>query len=125
MFFFKQKTAYERRISDCSSDVCSSDLLLCLDGIEGNNISFLVRIELDGGIDHAGERLIDPELQISLDLRVHIQPVHRLSDEQPLRRTIGSASCRESVCQYVLIPVGSVSLTNNTNYSHIYHLYSF
>src|SRR3546814_1591535 len=28
-FFFKQKTAYEMRISDWSSDVCSSDLL-CL-----------------------------------------------------------------------------------------------
>src|SRR3546814_4347980 len=29
-FFFKQKTAYEMRISDWSSDVCSSDLLLSL-----------------------------------------------------------------------------------------------
>src|SRR3546814_9825320 len=27
-FLFKQKTAYEMRISDWSSDVCSSDLLL-------------------------------------------------------------------------------------------------
>src|SRR3546814_8505823 len=27
-FFFKQKTAYEMRSSDWSSDVCSSDLLL-------------------------------------------------------------------------------------------------
>src|SRR3546814_1085879 len=27
-FFFKQKTAYEMRISDWSSDVCSSDLKL-------------------------------------------------------------------------------------------------
>src|SRR3546814_9934496 len=27
-FFFKQKTAYEMRISDWSSDVCSSDLAL-------------------------------------------------------------------------------------------------
>src|SRR3546814_2674161 len=33
-FFFKQKTAYELRISDWSSDVCSSDLgrLACLAG---------------------------------------------------------------------------------------------
>src|SRR3546814_1034539 len=31
-FFFKQKTAYEMRISDWSSDVCSSDL-----GIVANN----------------------------------------------------------------------------------------
>src|SRR3546814_3494040 len=28
-FFFKQKTAYEVRISDWSSDVCSSDLAIC------------------------------------------------------------------------------------------------
>src|SRR3546814_10317948 len=28
LFFFKQKTAYEMRISDWSSDVCSSDLPL-------------------------------------------------------------------------------------------------
>src|SRR3546814_14511050 len=29
-FFFKQKTAYEMRISDWSSDVCSSDLVAVL-----------------------------------------------------------------------------------------------
>src|SRR3546814_20899706 len=29
-FFFKQKTAYEMRISDWSSDVCSSDLIVSL-----------------------------------------------------------------------------------------------
>src|SRR3546814_8424835 len=29
-FFFKQKTAYEMRISDWSSDVCSSDLPMAL-----------------------------------------------------------------------------------------------
>src|SRR3546814_7490888 len=31
-FFFKQKTAYEMRISDWSSDVCSSDLIARGDG---------------------------------------------------------------------------------------------
>src|SRR3546814_11387033 len=30
-FFFKQKTAYEMRISDWSSDVCSSDLRLAVE----------------------------------------------------------------------------------------------
>src|SRR3546814_3993766 len=34
-FFFKQKTAYEMRISDWSSDVCSSDLLAQLGQREG------------------------------------------------------------------------------------------
>src|SRR3546814_7982608 len=37
-FFFKQKTAYEMRISEWSSDVCSSDL--------------------DGGRTHLGHRLL-------------------------------------------------------------------
>src|SRR3546814_7903315 len=32
VFFFKQKTAYDMRISDWSSDVCSSDLCLCRHG---------------------------------------------------------------------------------------------
>src|SRR3546814_7931408 len=36
IFFFKQKTAYEMRISDWSSDVCSSDLgQLCRHGGRG------------------------------------------------------------------------------------------
>src|SRR3546814_6896085 len=47
-FFFKQKTAYEMRISDWSSDVCSSDLHRCagvdgmtpLDKVEGRAIPF-------------------------------------------------------------------------------------
>src|SRR3546814_19369304 len=34
-FFFKQKTAYEMRISDWSSDVCSSDLLVHADDAAG------------------------------------------------------------------------------------------
>src|SRR3546814_12963573 len=33
-FFFKQKTAYEMRISDWSSDVCSSDLYEVLSHIQ-------------------------------------------------------------------------------------------
>src|SRR3546814_3637420 len=33
-FFFKQKTAYEMRISDWSSDVCSSDLAMLKAGWE-------------------------------------------------------------------------------------------
>src|SRR3546814_670367 len=34
--FFKQKTAYERRISDWSADVCSSDLRLRPPGADGD-----------------------------------------------------------------------------------------
>src|SRR3546814_9304119 len=35
VFFFKQKTAYEMRISDWSSDVCSSDLSPMFHQVEG------------------------------------------------------------------------------------------
>src|SRR3546814_10554757 len=35
MFFFKQETAYEVRISDWSSDVCSSDLWIGFDDATG------------------------------------------------------------------------------------------
>src|SRR3546814_5484730 len=40
-FFFKQKTAYEVRISDWSSDVCSSDLL---GGSEAQKARWLPRL---------------------------------------------------------------------------------
>src|SRR3546814_1986828 len=36
-FFFKQKTAYEMRISDWSSDVCSSDLRSMVLGLVGKD----------------------------------------------------------------------------------------
>src|SRR3546814_8195991 len=36
LLFFKQKTAYEMRISDCSSDVCSSDLILLTADMRGD-----------------------------------------------------------------------------------------
>src|SRR3546814_3787280 len=35
-FFFKQKTAYEMRISDWSSDVCSSDLVVATKASDSN-----------------------------------------------------------------------------------------
>src|SRR3546814_2483717 len=40
-FFFKQKTAYEMRISDWSSDVCSSDLSVSPDRTQARNRSSL------------------------------------------------------------------------------------
>src|SRR3546814_11618379 len=53
IFFFKQKTAYEMRISDWSSDVCSSDLGSgrCRAGIAGGSCRFLsVRCGFRGAV---------------------------------------------------------------------------
>src|SRR3546814_9504821 len=52
-FFFKQKTAYEMRISDWSSDVCSSDLkeVVHVDEIRliFQRIGHIIRIGHGGG----------------------------------------------------------------------------
>src|SRR3546814_17128508 len=40
VFFFKQKTAYEMRISDWSSDVCSSDLICRCEGAMMNLVEY-------------------------------------------------------------------------------------
>src|SRR3546814_6362216 len=58
-FFFKQKTAYEMRISDWSSDVCSSDLLALLSRLhQGPHRDLLALGELvfQGGRIGADER---------------------------------------------------------------------
>src|SRR3546814_1486337 len=41
VFFFKQKTAYEMRISDWSSDVCSSDLTRLAAATAGDDYQLL------------------------------------------------------------------------------------
>src|SRR3546814_5617932 len=46
LFFFKQKTAYEMRISDWSSDVCSSDLRPIAQGLRCASIAH-PRLEID------------------------------------------------------------------------------
>src|SRR3546814_3383057 len=47
-FFFKQKTAYEMRISDWSSDVCSSDLAPELGAVEACTNELIEKGRLDG-----------------------------------------------------------------------------
>src|SRR3546814_21070184 len=54
-FFFKQKTAYEMRISDWSSDVCSSDLPCARRGIG--------RAVRSGGHERSGGRRRDEDLR--------------------------------------------------------------
>src|SRR3546814_5471729 len=99
-FFFKQKTAYEMRISDWSSDVCSSDLLQVRDrldrarnGGEGN-----VRHEAE---QHARKRALIDVREISGERNLEVR-IGRPQDRAARRiAKIGRASCRERVCQYV------------------------
>src|SRR3546814_5063821 len=52
LFFFKQKTAYEMRISDWSSDVCSSDLAK---SDKKKHEEVCTKIREDGAFIEAGE----------------------------------------------------------------------
>src|SRR3546814_14722379 len=110
-FCFKQKTAYEMRISDWSSDVCSSDLTAARfqagvgrrrrrsrDSHRCGYQSVLRRWRSEGV--HAGRQLRD-ERERSLGDRGSAY-------DHPTE--IGRASCRERVCQYVEISVVAVSL---------------
>src|SRR3546814_8834035 len=51
LFFFKQKTAYEMRISDWSSDVCSSDLSLCNEVLGGMTLQAQCALAASLGYD--------------------------------------------------------------------------
>src|SRR3546814_3394403 len=80
MFFFKQKTAYEMRISDWSSDVCSSDLIDEIPGIE--IVHFLAELQqrrhdpLFAGIFHQSAAM--PVDQLAR--RIGIEPLSLLVD---------------------------------------------
>src|SRR3546814_4091595 len=89
VFFFKQKTAYEMRISDWSSDVCSSDLL-----------GGLHREAAGDDAVAAGDRRLDARCRDHLIVEDDGEDAPdvvagRVAEE------IGRASCRERVCQYV------------------------
>src|SRR3546814_5129245 len=58
LFFFKHKTAYELRISDWSSDVCSSDLAGPVENIDDAPEQIL-EIGLDAGIDEAARQGVE------------------------------------------------------------------
>src|SRR3546814_19919825 len=106
-FFFMQKTAYEMRISDWSSDLCSSDL-----GLFEQEIDDLVlvqrRAELGGGhrllldvLDEALAVLGAVLLRGLHDQAAHFLLRHLDAVGLPDLGEIGRASGRERVCQYV------------------------
>src|SRR3546814_7474122 len=86
-FFFKKKTAYEMRISDWSSDVCSSDLLV-LPVVSQWRERYLWLAHLAIAQDRHGV-VRDALGQGGITL-------NRGAEGQQ----IGRASCRERVCQY-------------------------
>src|SRR3546814_1023339 len=88
VFFFKQKTAYEMRISDWSSDVCSSDLAA---GVT----QAAARVQYG---QHHGEPSGVPADHGATRCRKRRGGDQRLDLDQ---QEIGRASCRERVCQYV------------------------
>src|SRR3546814_2686342 len=119
--FFKQKTAYEMRISDWSSDVCSSDLL-ALDLVQ-------VRTRMNGdpfaerarGIlvrvvrhDHDARRAFCRDLRgNAIDRQLAI---HRLSTshghgvvEQELVRDVDAGSARSADGQGARMEIGAVT----------------
>src|SRR3546814_7396704 len=80
-FFFKQKTAYEMRISDWSSDVCSSDLIDSRDFLDAKLRAKAAALLPDG-------------------TRIAFTGGSDMGDHNAIWE-IGRASCRERVCQYV------------------------
>src|SRR3546814_19535369 len=92
--FFKQKTAYEMRISDWSSDVCSSDL---------TNVNTASAAELDAvpGLNGHGPEIVrySEERGGFSDLR-HLEEVLGLAgkvDGSSAALTVGDATCEKSM----------------------------
>src|SRR3546814_6626873 len=86
-FFFKQKTAYEMRISDWSSDVCSSDLPSLSkfsNHVHQPPIPLLFNVNEDPFLVPTRSIIL---ISKSIILMISLK--------------IGRASCRERVCQYV------------------------
>src|SRR3546814_8410912 len=99
-FFFKQKTAYEMRISDWSSDVCSSDL------------AGMARMYARAGRRHRRARDRAP---VHRRRNAHFDPPRLAPLPSGLHEIIGDggeigrATCRERVGQYVEISVVAAS----------------
>src|SRR3546814_1125455 len=98
LFLFKQKTAYEMRISDWSSDVCSSDLV---DG-DADALAADLRSTLrtHDAVLQRSDQVVALLIGGGEDTVRALR--QRLEQSFPtLAAQIGSASCRERVCQYV------------------------
>src|SRR3546814_18297906 len=132
LFFFKQKTAYEMRISDWSSDVCSSDLLI----YQHKDYSFSLQPSLryirqadqlqeaDSGVTARATKMLGPTWNITgsvfyTDLRIepdrsrHARAVGATLGFKPLR-DIGRETIRVRVYKLVVLQVVADSLKKTT-----------
>src|SRR3546814_16204739 len=101
------------RISDWSSDVCSSDLLLRL-SYGGREIytKWARRAQQlwEARQEEFGRRMFYNNGSL------RVMAADALAEQRAIfDRQIGRASCRERVCQYVEISVVAVSLKKKTN----------
>src|SRR3546814_10945611 len=98
---FKQKTAYEMRISDWSSDVCSSDLQGDAGGVEAGVGHRRLQHQLPLGLR---EVLAEGALRGQAEqLGRRALAGHRQAAALRQRDSIGRTSCRVRVCQSVQI----------------------
>src|SRR3546814_9575415 len=117
LFFFKQKTAYEMRISDWSSDVCSSDLKQLEEARailesaqerldEAKQLLEAIRDDEQDYYDNmpesfqGGDKGCAAEAAID-QLSTAIDDIDLVDFDTFFNAKNGSASCRERVCQYV------------------------
>src|SRR3546814_17386496 len=115
VFFFKQKTAYEMRISDWSSDVCSSDLQHDIDRARRQRVDHRRRDRHEQDLE---QRRADNDVRPHAEEKAHRGPPDNAAADT---EQLGRASCRERVCQYVSISGVAVSLKkkhipNNLSY---------
>src|SRR3546814_11875945 len=112
-FFFKQKTAYELRISDWSSDVCSSDL----DRRPRPHGPCGLRRGVRPPAGGPARQCRSPRGRCASEGRLMLTELALYSDRFFMAAVgaIGRASCRERVGQYVSISEVAVSLKKKQN----------
>src|SRR3546814_6563442 len=94
-FFFKQKTAYEMRISDWSSDVCSSDLCpVYISSTCALSVPVRFHCSTNCGCARLAIRVVTTPAAGSTTRAI-------TASSGEIQNKIGRASCRERVCQYV------------------------
>src|SRR3546814_1566152 len=101
-FFFKQKTAYEMRISDWSSEVCSSDLLPVGTKKQMHDATKFREFLLDQGFEMSQFSVYARFCNGKDSFDSHLGRIERnLPEKGDVHVQIGRASGRERVCQYV------------------------